>query len=180
MRSSRKRRFAFSGRKPCGIPIGLLWWLQPRDFTEMSLDDELFFCRLRGGSRSISPVAALATNVPGKRGLFHPSVSSGLLESFEGCRLGVRQSRFSFALRETSNVRYWSEPAGTQCRLRGPGSKQRRPVRNHGACEVATVEGISLQADTSADRPLVVKCDSTLSVASARIAAECMILSASG
>jgi hypothetical protein len=64
----------------------------------MSLDGELFLCRLRGGSRTISQVAALATNVPGKRGLFHPSVSSGLLESFEGCRLGVRQPRFSFAL----------------------------------------------------------------------------------
>jgi hypothetical protein len=66
----------------------------------MSLDDELFFCRLRGGSRSISQVAALATNVPGKRGLFHPSMNSGLLERFEGCRLGVRQPRFSFALRK--------------------------------------------------------------------------------
>jgi len=64
----------------------------------MGLDDDLFFCRLRGGSRSISQVAALATNVPGKRGLFHPSVNSGLFKGFERSRLGVGQSRFSFAL----------------------------------------------------------------------------------
>jgi hypothetical protein len=63
----------------------------------MSLHDELFFGRSRGGSRSISQVAALATNVPGKPSLFHPAVNSGLFESFEGSRLGVRQPRFSFA-----------------------------------------------------------------------------------
>src|SRR5580692_12288638 len=66
----------------------------------MSLDDEFFFCRLRGGSRSTSQVATFATNVLGKRSFFHPSVGSSLLESFEGCRLGVRQPRFSFALRK--------------------------------------------------------------------------------
>jgi len=78
------------GRKPGAIPIGLLRRVEPRDFTEMSADIQF--------NRRPPLVARLATTITGKTGFFYPAMHPGLLESFQGSRLGVGQSRFGAAL----------------------------------------------------------------------------------
>jgi hypothetical protein len=71
----------------------------------MSLNRDLFCRRSLAGSRRISRPAALSTNVPGERSLFHPAMNPGLLESFESSRLSVRQSWFGAA--------FWESPMAT-------------------------------------------------------------------